>query len=103
MIKSVKRAWREFAYGISLSLLKEYNHKLNYLKILAIDQSASACNLSLENAAEVLLQQKESDSSYQEKGMTWYLAKIENSFIQWKYHIEKSTCYLIIVLINDTF
>lgn len=64
--------------AISLSLLKEYNHKSNYLRILAIDQSASACNLSLENAAEVLLQQKESDSSYQEKGMTWYLAKIEN-------------------------
>ena len=67
--------------AISLSLLKEYNHKSNYLRILAIDQSASACNLSLENAAEVLLQQKESDFSYPEKGMIFYLEEIENRSI----------------------
>jgi len=44
--------------AISLSLLKEYTNKSNHLKILAIDQSASACNLTSENAAEILLEKE---------------------------------------------
>ena len=53
--------------AISLSLLKEYTNKSNHLKILAIDQSASACNLTSENAAEILLE-KESISLNQNNG-----------------------------------
>ena len=48
--------------AISLSLLKEHNNQFNHLKILAIDQSASACNLTSENAAKIILEQKESMS-----------------------------------------
>lgn len=54
--------------AISLSLMKEYKNHFNYLKILAIDQSASACNLTSENAAEILLNQSDSLSSRPEKG-----------------------------------
>ena len=54
--------------AISLSLMKEYKNNFNYLKILAIDQSASACNLTSENAAEILINQNESLSSCPQKG-----------------------------------
>ena len=53
--------------AISLSLLKEYISKSNHLKILAIDQSASACNLTSENAAQILFE-KESISLNQNNG-----------------------------------
>merc|ERR1712126_48287 len=44
--------------AISLSLLKEYASKSNHLKILAVDQSTSACNLTSENAAQILFEKE---------------------------------------------
>ena len=50
--------------AISLSLMKEYKSQLNNIKILAVDQSASACRLTLENAANLqLLNTSDSDAN----------------------------------------
>merc|ERR1719422_440954 len=62
--------------AISLSLLKEYTSESNHLKILAIDQSASACNLTSENAAQILFE-KESISLNQNNGEQISMNNIE--------------------------
>ena len=50
--------------AISLSLMKEYKSQFNNIKILAVDQSASACRLTLENAANLqLLNTSDSDAN----------------------------------------
>ena len=50
--------------AISLSLMKEYKSQSNNIKILAVDQSASACRLTLENAANLqLLNTSNSDAN----------------------------------------
>ena len=41
--------------AISLSLMKEFRTKSSSVNILAVDQSGSACNLTLENALELEL------------------------------------------------
>ena len=41
--------------AISLSLMKEFRTKSSSLNILSVDQSGSACNLTLENALEIEL------------------------------------------------
>ena len=41
--------------AISLSLIKEFRTKFCSVNILAVDQSGSACNLTLENALEIEL------------------------------------------------
>ena len=41
--------------AISLSLMREHDTKYNFLNILAIDQSRSACSLTLENAIKLQL------------------------------------------------
>ena len=49
--------------AISLSLMREHDTKCNALNILAIDQSSSACSLTVENAIELQLLSQDAEGS----------------------------------------